>query len=108
MKSDIPASISGCTLFSLKSGSLSRHTDHQQPHCIASMTTSAPTTTFQGGTGSQIDEISCGTEKKGIFIAITSSILFSDNSSLDVMQRNVALQSLSAEELFWFPMLDSR
>lgn len=46
------------------------------------MTTSASTTTFQGGTGSQIDGISCDIEKKGIFIVITVS-LFSDNSSLD-------------------------
>lgn len=106
MKSDIPASISGCTLFSLKRGSLGRRTDHQQPHSTGSMTTSASTTTFQGG--SQIVGTSCGIEKKGIFLVITFSLLSSDNSSLDVMQLNVALQSLSTEELFWFPMLDSR
>jgi len=72
------------------------------------MTTSVPTTTFQGVTGSQIVGISCGIEKKGIFLVVTFSLLSSENSSLDVVHLKVALQSLSAEELFWFPVLDSR
>ena len=87
---------------------LTKQTHYQQSHSTGSMTTSAPTTTFQGVTGSQIVGISCGIEKKGIFLVVTFSLLSSENSSLDVVHLKVALQSLSAEELFWFPVLDSR
>lgn len=93
----------GHTVFPAKR--LTRHIDHQQPHSAGSVTISASTATFQGGTGSQIVGTSCGIEKKSIFLEITFSFLPSDNSSLGVMQLHVALhrwlQKSSSGFLCW-------